>query len=89
MDNKSIAKGKAFAHTIPSKATMQKQKSHGDVVHISFTDEPQTPTKPVVAKDKTSNTPTNATKRKVENVENNKTQGGLRKRRTRKKLNLA
>ena len=55
----------------------------------TFTDEPQTPTKPVVAKDKTSNTPTKATKRKVENVENNKTQGGLRKRRTRKKLNLA
>ena len=35
MDNKSIAKQKAFAHTIPSKDRKQKQKSRGDVVHVS------------------------------------------------------
>lgn len=55
----------------------------------TFKDEPQTPTKPVPAKDKTSNTPTKSTKRKAQNVDNNKTQESLRKRRTRKRLNLA
>ena len=55
----------------------------------TFTDEPQTPIKPVAAKDKTSSTPTKTTKRKAQVVGNNKTQETLRKRRTRKKLNLA
>ena len=55
----------------------------------AFKDEPQTPTSPVPAKDKPSNTPTKSKKRKAQVVDNNKTQDTLRTRRTRKRLNLA
>ena len=54
----------------------------------TFKDEPQTPAKPVAAKDKNSSTPTKNKKRKAQNVDNSKPQQCLRKRRTRKKLNL-
>ena len=51
-------------------------------------DEPQTPTKSVAAKVNASETPIKKPKRKAQNVDNSKTQDCLRKRRTRKRLNL-
>ena len=54
----------------------------------TFKDEPQTPASPLKTEDKTSNTPTKTAKRKAQVDDINKTQNTLRKRRTRKRLNL-
>ena len=92
MDNISSEKQKAFAHTIPSKAKKQKKKAAATSFTFppeqTFKDEPQTPASPLKTEDKTSNTPTKTAKRKAQVADINKTQNTLRKRRTRKRLNL-